>query len=155
MAILQYKLTLSTGSIYDKTDQEARSFEGHFKAYLRGKIRRNRKRLAEFLIPIFQRQISRELGVRLSRSRIRVGFEREDHALSASRRVHAEFRIITYHGKHHVAKRLPSQSLTLRRAKGKTPRKRKTLESTRGMGRTKSAKRRCRMASVKRRRRNA
>jgi len=127
--VRQYKVTLSTGSVYEKGDGEAKSFEGHFKAYLRGKIRTNRKRLADFLIPLFQNQVYNELGVRIGRAHIRVGFEREESALSSSRKIDAEFRVIAYHGKHHVAKRLPPQSFTLRRAR--RHRKRKRMASSR------------------------
>lgn len=147
MKVRLYRITLSTRSLYDKADHEARSFEGHFKACLRGKIRRNRKRLADFLIPIFQRQVYRELGVHISRSRIRVGFEREEPALSASRRVDAEFLIITYRGKHHVAKRLPQQTFTLRTVRRRRLRKRRALNKSRRKRRSKRATR------VKRRRR--
>jgi hypothetical protein len=144
MIIRQYKITLSTGSVYEKGDEEASSFEGHFKAFLRGNIRTNRKRLADFLIPLFQKQVYNELGVRIGRAHIRVGFEREESALSSSRQVSAEFRIIKYHGKHHVAKRLPPRSFALRRARRRRKHKRKTsnrhrwMRSTRDRRKTRS-----------------
>jgi hypothetical protein len=126
MIVRQYRITLSTGSVYEKGDKEASSFEGHYKAYLRGNIRTNRKRLADFLIPLFQRQAYNELGVRIGRAHIRVGFQREERALASSRKIDAEFRVIAYHGKHHVAKRLPPQSFTLRRARRRMKHKRNT-----------------------------
>jgi len=122
---------LSTRSLYDKADHEARSFEGHFKAYLSGKIRRNRKRLTGFAIPRFQTQVRRELGIRIGRARIRVGIEREELALSASKRIGAEFLVISYHGKHHVTKRLPTETFSLPKSSRRRPRKRRLLRRVR------------------------
>jgi hypothetical protein len=141
MTVRLYHITLSTGSVYDKGDGEARSFEGHFKAYLRGQIGKNRKRLADFLIPFFQRQVYRELGIRISRSHIRVGFDREQPVLAASRNVDAKFRTMTYCGKHFVAKRLPSQTIPLKRVRRRRPRKRKTSNKITWKKRSKKAKR--------------
>lgn len=125
MSVRLYRVTLSTGSLYDKANREARSFEGHFKASLRGNIRRNRKRLADFLVPIFQRRLRREFGVRISRGRVRIGVEREQPSLSASRDVSAEFLVISYHGKQHVAKRLPTETFSLPKSRRRRPRKRR------------------------------
>ncbi|MGA2789706.1 MAG: hypothetical protein ABSF00_02940 [Candidatus Bathyarchaeia archaeon] len=125
MKVRLYRMTLSTGSLYDKGNREARSFEGHFKAYLRGKIRHNRKRLTDFAIPRFQTQVRRELGIRISRARSRVGIEREEPALSSSKRVDAEFLVITYRGKKHVARKLPPRTFKLGRARRAAPKTRK------------------------------
>jgi len=149
--VRQYKVTLSTGSVYEKGDGEAKSFEGHFKAYLRGKIRTNRKRLADFLIPLFQRQVYNELGVRIGRAHIRVGFEREESALSSSKEIEAEFRVIVYHGKHHIAKRLPSQSFTLSRKRRRGP-KRKTTNRRRRKTSSRTRRKTARKRSIRVRR---
>jgi hypothetical protein len=129
MTIRLYRITLSTGSLYDKADQQARSFEGHFRASLRGSIRTNRKRLAGFLVPIFRRQVYRELAVRISPSRIRIGFEREQAALSPGKELSAEFLVITYHGKQHVAKRLTPQAFSLVKSRRRS-RKRQVHRAT-------------------------
>jgi hypothetical protein len=53
----------------------------------------------------------RRYGLRIPESKIRVGWEREEPALSSSSEVHVEFREMTYRGKQTYARRLPAEVL--------------------------------------------
>ena len=91
--------------------QNAWSFEGHYTAALPGDIHDVRLDLADFGIPHFRRAIMRRYGLRIPEGKIRVGWEREEPALSSSPDVHVEFREMIYRGKQTHARRLPAETL--------------------------------------------
>jgi hypothetical protein len=102
-------MTLSTRGY--SLGQNAWSLEGHYTAALPGDIHDVRLDLADFCIPHFRRTVLRHTGQRISDDKIRVGWEREEPALTPSKEVHAEFREMSYRGKQTHARRLPPDVL--------------------------------------------
>jgi len=104
-----YHMTLATRGY--SPSQNAWSFEAHYTAALSGDIGDVRVDLADFGIPHFRGAIMRRYGLRIPESKVRVGWEREEPALSSSPDVHVEFREMTYRGKQAHARRLPAEVL--------------------------------------------
>jgi len=91
--------------------QNAWSFEAHYTAALSGDIGDVRVDLADFGIPHFRRAVLRHTGLRISDDKIRVGWEREEPALTPSPDIHVDFREMTYRGRQTHARRLPPEAL--------------------------------------------
>ena len=104
-----YRMTLSTRGY--SLGQNAWSFEAHYTAALPGDIGDVRVDLADFCIPHFRRAVLRRTGVRIPEGKIRVGWEREEPALTPSPDIHVEFREMTFRGKETHARRLPPEVL--------------------------------------------
>ena len=126
-----YRMTLSTGSLYDKADREAQKLRRALQSLTTWRCAPKPEASRSFAVPIFLKRVRRELGVRVSPGRVRIGVEREQTALSAIRNVNAEFLVISYHGKQHVAKRLQTETFSLVRSKRPKPSKRRLRKRVR------------------------
>ncbi len=105
-----YRMTLSTRG-YDP-GRHGWSFEAHFIAALPGDIRDVREDLSDYGVTYFIREVRRLYGVSLSERNVRIGFEREEPALSASRDIRIEFRELTFRGKQQRARAFPAEVLS-------------------------------------------
>jgi hypothetical protein len=111
-----YRMTVAT-RWYDGTVGKARLYEGHFKVARQGSIHTVRRNLADKGVPFFQRTIWNRYHKWISKSQIRIGFEREESAFKASPEVQVEFRDLEFRGKRYSA--FPRPSSTMRYVRGR------------------------------------
>lgn len=119
MSVRLYRMTIAS-NWYDDRSGLAREFEMHFRAVRQGELRSIRRALARRGIPYFQREIYRKHGKWVPRRRIRVSFEREQHATKAQHNVSVNVRSMRYQGKHHRATALPSKVISYGKKKRKS-----------------------------------
>jgi len=134
------RMSLLTGTWYDQTDQEAKSFEAHLTASLRGDIETNRRRLAKIAVPFFQKAHHQQYGRKIAPEKIRIRLERPEPALVASSEVEVQLREISYCGKIHHAKRFHSTILRLRKPRRPTKARRRKARRARKIVRRESRK---------------
>ena len=117
-AMRTYRMTISS-TWYDKTASVQREFEMHFRIARRGNTRYVRHRLVKRGLPYFQRHLYRRYKRWITKRRIRVSFERGEHATKVERYITIEIRGMRYRGKEWKATRLPSRSLSYVKKKRK------------------------------------
>ena len=112
--ILEYRMTAWYGPAYDETSNRGvLTVEAYFKAALDGSRHENRKELADIGIPFLQDKVQEWYGISAPEEKIKVRFERETPAKTASEAIQVDFREMTYRGKQVSARALPSQIIPL------------------------------------------
>jgi len=112
--ILEYRMTTWYGPAYDETSNRGvLTVEAYFKAALEGSRHENRQELADVGIPYLQEKLQEWYGISASDDEIKVRFEREAPAQTASEAIRVDFREMTYKGKQVSARALPSQTIPL------------------------------------------
>jgi len=109
---------------YDETAGKARLYEGHFKAARQGSVHTVRQNLANKGVPFFQRMILKRYGKWIPKSKIRIGFEREQPVAKASPEVDVQFRDMEFRGKRYTAYPRPSSIMRYVRRRRKHARRR-------------------------------
>lgn len=112
--ILEYRMTAWYGPKYDETSNRGvLTVEAYFKVRLKGSRHENRKRLADIGIPFLQEKLQEWYGISAPDDKIKVRFERETSAQTASEAIQVDFREMTYRGIQVSARALPSQIIPL------------------------------------------
>jgi hypothetical protein len=120
--ILEYRMTAWYGPAYDETSNRGvLTVEAYFKAALDGSRHENRKELADIGIPFFQDKLREWYEISTPEEKIKVRFERETPAQTASEAIQVDFREMTYRGKQVSARALPSQIIPLEDDQGYDP----------------------------------
>jgi hypothetical protein len=110
--ILEYRMTAWYGPAYDETSNRGvLTVEAYFKAALDGSRHENRKELADIGIPFFQDKLREWYEISTPEDKIKVRFERETPAQTASEAIQVDFREMTYRGKQVSARALSSQTI--------------------------------------------
>jgi hypothetical protein len=108
--ILEYRMAAWYGPAYDETSNRGvLTVEAYFKAALDGPRHENRKELADIGIPFLQEKLQEWYEISAPEDKIKVRFERETPAQTASEAIRVDFREMTYRGKQVSARALPSQ----------------------------------------------
>jgi hypothetical protein len=102
-------MTLSTRGY--SLGENAWSYEAHFTAVVPGRVHHVREKLRSIGIPYFQRLVLERYGQHIPLEKIRGEFEAEEQALAPSPDIIVEPLEITYRGKMHHAKSLPTRRL--------------------------------------------
>jgi len=112
--ILEYRMTAWYGPAYDETSNRGvLTVEAYFKAALEGSRHENRQELARIGVPVFQDKLRELYGISPPEDKMKVRFERETPAQTASEAIQVDFREMTYRGKQVSARALPSQIIPL------------------------------------------
>jgi len=111
--ILEYRMT-ACGPAYDETtNRGVLTVEAYFKAALDGSRHENRKELADIGVSFLQEKLQEWYEISVPDDKIKVRFERETRAQTASEAIRVDFREMTYKGKQVSARALPSQTIAL------------------------------------------
>jgi hypothetical protein len=85
----------------------------YFKAAMAGSMHQNRRKLARIAVGVLQEILQEWYGISASDDEIKVRFERETPARTASDAIQVDFREMTYRGRQVSARALPSQTIPL------------------------------------------
>jgi hypothetical protein len=107
-------MTAWYGPAYDETSNRGvLTIEAYFKAALEGSRHENRQELADIGVPFLQEKLQAWYGISAPDDEIKVRFDRETPARTASNAIRVDFREMTYKGKQVSARTLPGQTIPL------------------------------------------
>lgn len=105
-----YRMTVST-IWYSRVVRTGRGYDMHFKTARPGKIMDVRRELESKGAEYFQKTVYHQFGRRVPKSKIRIGFEREEPTTEAQNNITVEARYMEYHGGRWKSTAMPSRSL--------------------------------------------
>lgn len=105
-----YRMTTSTVGYYQAA-QMGEGYDMHFKIVRRGKVSEVRKTLASIGVAYFQDTIQKKFGQQIPKSKIRVGFEREEPAARVRKSIEVQARRLEYKRGHWTCTHIPLEVL--------------------------------------------
>lgn len=107
-----YRMTVST-IWYSRVVRRGRGYEMHFKTARPGKITDVRRELESKGTEYFQKTIYRQFGRRVPKSKIRIGFEREEPTTETQNNITVKVGYMEYHGGRWKSNAIPSKVVEL------------------------------------------